>query len=190
MSLPPLGAPSRIGPGSGLVPLLPTPTPARFPFPPYAAASTAPSLAVAQGHFATATRPPSFPPIHQAALLPSTNPQQPYGYANDPGLPITQYSNPLFPRRPVPSQTPYGSQPGNYGPNPFQLPPILPAPPGTNMDPAIAQQQRYSQPPTMPYSQYPPSRPVTTQPEGRRESGERESKRPKMDIQGILGPPK
>lgn len=190
MSLPPLGVSSgRLGPGSGLVPLLPTPTSSRLPFPAYAAPSIASSHAIAHGHFAT--RPPSFPPIHQPALqLPSTGPSLSYGYATDQGLPSSQYSNPLFPRRPVPSPIPYNAQQGNYGPNPFQLPPILPAPPGTTVDPAIAQQQRYSQPPSLLYSQYPPSRPATTQPEARRESGERESKRPKMDIQGILGPPK
>lgn len=191
MSLPPLGASSgRTGPGPSLVPLLPTPTSARLPFPPYAAPSIAPSHAVAQGHFAT--RPPVFPPIQQStAQLPSTGPMQHYGYSADQGLPSAQYSNPLFPRRPIPSQMPFGPQHGNYGGNPFQLPPILPAPPGTTIDPAIAQQQRHTQPPGMLYSQFPPPpRPATTQAEGRSESGEREAKRPKMDIQGILGPPK
>lgn len=190
LSLPPLGASSgRLAPGSGLVPLLPTPTSSRLPFPPYAAPSIAPSHAIAHGHFAT--RPPVFPPIHQPALqLPSTGPPPSYGYASDQGLPSSQYSNPLFPRRSVPSQVPYATQQGNYGGNPFQLPPILPAPPGTTVDPAIAQQQRYSHPPNMLYSHFPPPRPAATQPEGRRESGEREAKRPKMDIKGILGPPK
>lgn len=190
ISLPPLGVSSgRLGPGSGLVPLLPTPTNSRLPFPPYAAPSIAPSHAIAHGHFAT--RPPVFPSIHQSAMqLPSTGPPQSYGYAIDQGLPSSQYPNPLFPRRSVPSQMPYGVQQGNYGGNPFQLPPILPAPPGTTMDPAIAQQQRYFQPSSMLHSQFPLSQPATTQAEGSRESGERESKRPRMDIKGILGPPK
>lgn len=199
ISLPPLGASSgRTGPASGLVPLLPTPTPpARLPFPTYAAPSIAPSHAIAQGHFAT--RPPAFPHTQQTAgqLLSGasmgTIPQYGYpihGLASDAGMPASQYSNPLFPRRPMASQSSANPQQINYGGAPFQLPPILPAPAGTTMVPAIAQQQRHSQPLGGLYGQTPSSRPVTAQSDGRSESGEREPKRPRMDIRGILGPPK
>ena len=195
MSLPPLGAPAgRLGPGPNLPPLLPQPTTARMPYPPpYAQPSIAHSTATAQGRFSSSHRPPSFPStvlqphmIHQAPP-----PQGPaYGYAptghQGPVYSSSEYPNPLFPRRPLTSQ-PYTNPPqGTYGSAPYQLPPILPAPPGTNIDPAIAQQQRhFPMQPEQPSQQFLP-RPSALQPGDGTE--DRDPKRPKMDIKGILGP--
>lgn len=98
-----------------------------------------------------------------------------------------EYPTPLFPRRGMPSQT--AAEPmGYYGPPPVQLPPILPAPATTNMDPAMAQQQqRQYQSLEMPYGQQQLGpRYATTQPTD--SSDERDPKRPKMDMRNILGP--
>ncbi|KAK5955792.1 hypothetical protein OHC33_003433 [Knufia fluminis] len=199
MSLPPLGSSSgRHGPGPSLPPLLPTPTPGRMLYPsPYGQPSIAQSTATARGQFSSSQRPLSFPSTsstnqqaHMApqAVAPAQGPM--YGYANtgQPGMPYpsSDYPNPLFPRRPVAPHSYSHPAAGHYGMPQLQLPPILPAPPGINVDPAIAQQQRHFQPQHVPYGQPASSRPAASQPG--RGSEERDPKRPKMDIQGILGP--
>lgn len=192
--------------GSGLVPLLPTPTPVRSIYPtPYAPPSIAPSSATAHGQF---TRPMSFPPNrpHVPNLHHGGPPAQPqYGYmpSSRPNPMETQhphYPNPLFPRQPVMQQLPPDPNPGSYGltpgpttgpysPNFLQLPPIRPAAPSTTTDPTMAQQQQprhpqqqrtlYGQPA---YSMNPMSQSSHSQTE------ERDPKRPRMDIERVLGP--
>lgn len=198
ISLPPLTSPSgRIGTASGYVPLLPTPTGQRAPYgPSYAASTVAQSSAMASGQFAGSQRPVSFPPSfsHMGHIPPGTShAQTPYSFAGQAPPPAeytsTEYPNPLFPRRPALPPQPSHQSHGPYGGPPLQLPPILPAPPRMNMDPAIAQQQQqhYFQPQYPPYEQVVQSGPTqTTQP--RRSTEERDPKRPRMDIQGILGP--
>lgn len=196
MSLPPLGASSgRHGTGPSLPPLLPQPAPARMPYPsPYARPSIAQSTATAQGQFSSSHRPLSFPPTaQQAPMIPQCGPQEPgpmYGFAtarhHGIAYPSSDYPNPLFPRRPVASQQYPNPTAGDYGAPPLQLPPIRPAPPGTNIDPAVAQQQRHFQPHLEQYGQPASSRVPASHSGG--DSEERNLKRPKMDIRGILGP--
>ena len=119
--------------------------------------------------------PRSIPPY--VGGFPYPSPQQPvapqrqhgYAYAGFP-RPSVQMGPPLEP----PSRS-YGPQ---AGPSDLQLPPILPAPPGTPLDPAIAQQQRQIQ-------HHPRE---GQQPSGTGTTRQPDSKRPKMDIKGILGP--
>ena len=59
----------------------------------------------------------------------------------------------------------------------LQLPPIRPAPAGTVTEPALAQQRRISAHPTQGSPQPPATNSMT---------GQRDAKRPRMDIQGIL----
>jgi hypothetical protein len=123
-------------------------------------------------------------------LLPGPLPMQ-YGMQPDIGRygPYTNYfnpamqgpppqhqelRNPIFPREPA--RLPSQMAPSMQSPSTVQLPPILPAP----IDPRIAQQSQLRMPPT---SQITQARRVE-------ESEERQAKRPKMDIQGILGPPR
>lgn len=196
MSLPPLGASSgRHGTGPSLPPLLPQPAPTRMLYPsPYAKPSIAQSTATAQGQFSSSYRPLSLPPtVHQAPIIPQCGPQAPgpmYSYANTGHSRVayssSDYPNPLLPRRPVGSQQYSNPTGGNYEAPPFQLPPIRPAPLGTNIDPAIAQHQRHFQPQLEQYGQSASSRVPASQSGG--DSDERSLKRPKMDIRGILGP--
>ena len=118
------------------------------------------------------------------------------------------YSTPIFPR-PVRSPRQSDALASFQGPSGLQLPPIRPAPPGGPVDPAIAQRQRQhgqqqqqqqqQQPPQQPQqsqqsqqSQQPQQQPQQqareNQGSGNDGSREPEPKRPKMDIQGILGP--
>ncbi|KIX04403.1 uncharacterized protein Z518_05271 [Rhinocladiella mackenziei CBS 650.93] len=87
------------------------------------------------------------------------------------------YSNPIFPRRPTPSSLPTESLPPLQSPSALQLPPIRRSPPGP-IDPAIAQQ-----PPQ--HTQESPRTDQESRDDGTKEP---DPKRPKMDIQGILGP--
>lgn len=77
---------------------------------------------------------------------------------------------------PIPEEGPVGL----YGSSSLRLPPIRPAPQGQIVEPAMAQQQRQSQPQGQYY-----------QAQQRSEQGRSEqpdSKRPRMDIRGILDP--
>lgn len=94
--------------------------------------------------------------------------QQEMGYP-----PSQQYANPIFPRSQLPPPQPEVTM-GMAGPSSLQLPPIRPAPERTSIDPALAQQH-----------------PSGTSPQAARTIGstrQPDPKRPKMDIQGILGP--
>lgn len=196
MSLPPLSSSSgRHGPGPNLPPLLPQPTPARMPYPPpYAQPSIAQSTATAQGQFSSSQRPLSFPPTNQQAPMipqcgpPSSGPM--YGYSPVEHARATysspDYPNPLFPRRTLASQQYTIPAAGNYGAPALQLPPILPAPPRTTIAPAIAQQQRSFQPQLEQHGR--PGFPRAPASQFGDDSDERDPKRPKMDIRGILGP--
>lgn len=195
VTLPPLGGSNRTGSGSGLVPLLPTPTPSRVPYAPsYAPPSIAQSSATAHGSFSSSHRPLSFPhaqpQITQTSQIGPSMSAPSYGYTAAPQpmqtYPTSDYPTPLFPRRIDPSQ-PFANPPTpGYGIAPLQLPPILPAPPGTNIDPAMAQQNRYSLLQGMQHAQSAPPRAPLTQTTS--ESEERDAKRPKMDMRNILGP--
>lgn len=177
------------------MPLLPTPTPSRIPYAPsYAPPSIAQSSATAQGQFSSLQRPLSFPPARQQIQqTPQGGPSMPtsaYGY--NPSMQSMQtyqapdYSTSLFPRRLGASQPLMNPVSTSYGPPPLQLPPILPAPPNTNIDPAMAQQHRYSIPQGSQQDQLSSARLPTAQ--SSMESNERDSKRPKMDMRNILGP--
>lgn len=195
-SLPSLTASSsRLGLGPSLPPLLPQPAPGRMPYPPhYAPPSIARSTATAQGQFSSSHRPPSFPStVQQPPIIPHCGPQASgtmYGYApsGHPGVPYpsSDYPNPMFPRRYVASQQYTNQTAGHYGAPPLQLPPMRPTPPGTNIDPATAQRQHHFQPQLEHYGQPASSRVPVSQPV--EDSDERNSKRPRMDIRGILGP--
>ena len=195
-SLPPLSASSgRHGHGPSLPPLLPQPAPGHIPYPPqYAPPSVSRSTATAQGQFSSSHRPLSFPPTtQQPPIIPQCGPQASgsmYGYApsGHPGVayPGSDYPNPMFPRRPVASQQYTNPQAGNYGAPAFQLPPMRPAPPGTSIDPTVAQRQHHFQPQIEQYGQLASSRVPASQPGG--DSDERNPKRPRMDIRGILDP--
>lgn len=197
INLPPLGSSSgRAVPSSGLVPILPTPTPSRMPYgaTPYGRPSVGPSLATAQGQFSASQRPFSFPSGQpQPRMIASA--QQPnlssYGYGSNPQLsssyPPAEYPTPLFPRRDAPPQTAAESM-SYYGPPTYQLPPILPAPPSTNLDPAMAQhRQRQYQSQDINYAQQPFATGYAPS-QSSRASDERDPKRPKMDMRNILGP--
>ena len=158
----------------------------------YAAPSIGPSPATAIGQFIPSSRgygqgspmPPQPPSPYMPAAGPSPRPLAPYppsyGYSpQESGRPpITQgYSAPIFPRNqlPPPQSEPAASM---GGPSSLQLPPILPALQRSSIDPAL------TQPEGPQYSQAPPQHlrgtsETTRQPD---------PKRPKMDIQGILGP--
>ena len=103
-----------------------------------------------------------------------------YGYMHQEQMrapPSQQYSNPIFPRsqyRAPESETGMGMAGGSG----VQLPPIRPAPERSLIDPALAQQQRAQTQEQTSQGQS-SSSDTTRQPD---------PKRPKMDIQGILGP--
>ena len=138
-------------------------------YPVYAQPSVSPSQTTAMGSFVHPSRPFMGPSMQMAQPQSSygsygyMSPQQQMGMQQQP------YSNPIFPREPLPS--PQGTAMG-YGSS-LQLPPIRPAPERSPIDPALAQQQQM-------------------QPQGQLGSGgttrQPDPKRPKMDIQGILGP--
>lgn len=194
--MPSLGSSSgRAGQNPSLVPILPTPTPSRMHYAPtYAAPSVAQSSIQAQAQFDGSQRPASFPQARQAVpnitQISAGHQGAPYAYLNQAhastGYPAQDYTTPLWPRRHVPSQTTTNPTASNYGAPPFQLPPIRPAPPGTNMDPALAQQQRHLQPQGIMFGQPTFSNTSITQPPATSE--ERSAKRPKMDMRNILSP--
>lgn len=126
--------------------------------------------------------PPYSPPQSESALrsIASSysgmyNYPPPQGQMGPP--PQMTYSNPIFPRPSGPASLPGETLPPLGGPSSLQLPPIRPAPTGP-IDPAITQQGQQH---TDPGSQ---------QSHGSSNDGTQEpdAKRPKMDIQGILGP--
>ncbi len=138
-------------------------------YPMYAQPSISPSQATAMGSFIP-------PRSYMGPSMPVAQPLSPYtggyGYISPQeqmGMPQQAYSNPIFPREPLPP--PQGSSMG-YGSS-LQLPPIRPAPERSPIDPALGQQQQM-----LPQDQSGSSG-TTRQPD---------PKRPKMDIQGILGP--
>lgn len=112
--------------------------------------------------------------MHHAASYPTAGysfyqPSQP-----DMGYGASQhYANPIFPRSQLPHPQPEVTM-GMAGPSSLQLPPIRPAAERTSIDPALAQQH-----PSGASPQDPRMLGSTRQPD---------PKRPKMDIQGILGP--
>lgn len=157
----------------------------------YAAPSIGPSSAIATGHFIPARsygQGHQLPPQPPSPYAPNTGPPsrpiapypQAYGYPSvDPMRPPTTqiYSTPLFPRSqlPPPHTDLTSSAVGNSG---LQLPPIRPAVQRSSIDPILTQQEpRYSQQASS-----------QDQREGSGTTRQPDPKRPKMDIQGILGP--
>ena len=176
----PTADPSGFGASAGYVrqpfrPLQPTFEPNRpqwrpgQPYQPYGAPTISPSAATAMGTFAPSSR--AYPGQMGASQAPYM--QQPYApsYGYYPGQEIgyaePQYANPIFPRTQLPHPQAEASM-GMPVSSSLQLPPIRPAPERSPIDPALAQQR-------------PPS---TTSEDMRRP----DPKRPRMDIQGILGP--
>ena len=140
-------------------------------YPMYAQPSVSPSQATAMGSFVPSRS-------YMGSAMPMAHPQSPYaggyGYMSpheQMGMPQQPYSNPIFPREPLPP--PQGSGMGMPGSS-LQLPPIRPAPERSFIDPSLAQQHQQMQP---------QSRPGSTG-----DTRQPDPKRPKMDIQGILGP--
>lgn len=157
----------------------------------YAAPSIGPSSAIATGQFIPPRNygqgqqlPPQPPsPYTQTAAGPARPiapyPQS-YGYPTaDPMRPPTTqiYSTPLFPRNQLPPPHPDPASSAAGAPS-LQLPPIRPAAQRSSIDPMLTQ-------PEPRYAQQPSSH---DQREGSGATRQPDSKRPKMDIQGILGP--
>lgn len=151
----------------------------------YASPSIGPSTATATGQFyppsSYAQNQPPYPPGSSARPLAPYPPPAPanYGYSNEPmrSQPQTGYSTALFPRTQYPP--PAHAMPGPGGPSQsLQLPPIRPTSERTSIDPSLASaaDTRTQQPPPQPARG---GTGTTRQPD---------PKRPKMDIQGILGP--
>jgi hypothetical protein len=162
-------------------------------YPMYAPPTVQPSPTTAMGSFVPSSRqylsgqpmmdtqPPSpylmGPPDASRSIGPY---QGGYAYSSPQeqmGMPSTQlYSNPIFPRGQLPmSHAELGS--GMMGPSSLQLPPIRPAAERSPIDPALVQSGPSSQE-ASPQDQRPATG-TTRQPD---------PKRPRMDIQGILGP--
>ncbi|KAI1610774.1 hypothetical protein EDD36DRAFT_303409 [Exophiala viscosa] len=160
----------------------------------YAQPSISSSPATAQGTFTSSRQYPTPGPTPIPGQAPSYGPPQSesalrsiassysgmYNYPPPQGPmrppPQMSYSNPIFPRPPGPPPMQSETLPPLGGPSSLQLPPIRPAATGP-IDPAITQQPQQIE-------------------QGRHRSQgssndgtqEPDSKRPKMDIQGILGP--
>jgi hypothetical protein len=115
------------------------------------------------------------PPQSQPRSYPGYIPQQQYGQPAPTNYTYSSYQRPT-PVPPVPEEGPVGL----YGTSSLQLPPILPAPQGQTVKPAMAQQQRQPQP----QLQYYPSE----QPSEQGSSERPDAKRPRMDIGRILDP--
>ena len=175
----PTADPSGFGPGFGYVrppfrPLQPTYDsrpqwrPGQ-PYQPYSAPTISPSAATAMGTFAPASR--AYP--GQMAISQAPYMQPPYGSSygyfpgQEVGYPESQYANPIFPRSQLPHPQAEAAM-GMQVSSSLQLPPIRPAPERSPIDPALAQQRPSSS--------------------GSRDMRRPDSKRPRMDIQGILGP--
>lgn len=99
------------------------------------------------------------------------SPQEQMGMA-----PSQLYSNPIFPRSQLPAQQ-YDPGVGMLGHPSLQLPPIRPAPERNPIDPALVQSGLGSQ------EQSPQEHSS-----GAGTTRQSDQKRPRMDIQGILGP--
>lgn len=157
----------------------------------YAAPSIGPSAATATGQFVSARAyghgsqmPPQPPSPYGLTGGPPSRPIAPYpqsyGYPPIDAMrpPTTQvYSTPLFPRNHLPPPTDPTSS--VTGPASLQLPPIRPTAQRSSIDPALTQQQEH---------RYAPVAPARDEREGSGTTRQPEPKRPKMDIQGILGP--
>ena len=154
--------------------------------PMYAPPSISPSPAMAIGTFVPSTRPYPAGPMSISGQLSSYSPSYSSGHnyqlsqgSMGPPSQFT-YSNPIFPRPPASSPLPPETLPPMQDPSNLQLPPIRPAPfsPGL-IDPSISQQPARSQ-----------SRQSGRSEQDSRDDGtqERDSKRPKMDIQSIIKP--
>jgi hypothetical protein len=150
----------------------------------YAQPSISPSPATAAGTFVPSlqyqggqTQSSYSPPQSESAYRSIAPYSGGYNYPPPPGSmgPPAQmpYSNPIFPR----SSPRSGERlPPMQDPSSLQLPPIRPAPPGP-IDPAITQPSPQQPQPAQ-----------TAAPEKDDGTQEPDPKRPKMDIQGILGP--
>jgi hypothetical protein len=154
----------------------------------YAAPSVGPSTATAMGQFVQSR---SYPPSSYAPAPPpyagpgpSTRAIAPYppnyGYSNEPlrAAPPTGYPGALFPRTQYPPPPPHGPLASGGGSPSLQLPPIRPTSDRPSVDPSLTGAADVRT------QQYPPESSrggvgTTRQPD---------PKRPKMDIQGILGP--
>ncbi|KAK5210926.1 hypothetical protein LTR99_004554 [Exophiala xenobiotica] len=162
------------------------------PMPMYAPASISPSPATAAGTFTSPTRqypplgmsipgqaPPSYSPRHSDPPMRGVGGYvYPYPHQGQMGPPPQMtYSNPIFPRPTGMGSYSNETLPPFGGQASLQLPPIRPAPTGP-IDPAITQQ-------TQQQMQQTPQQAEDSRDDG---TQERDPKRPKMDIQGILGP--
>lgn len=198
ITLPALGSgAARTGiPGStAYPPLLPQPTPPRFSYPSaYAPPSIGHSPALALGQMASARDLPRIPQNHSTSESPYTMPagaSPQYGYYQPQGMASQPYPGAIFPRSSTSQQIPTDAPSGYYGTSSLQLPPILPAPAGSSMRPALAQQHQYPQTMGQSHQQSSPHEQhygQGAQQQSRASEQERDFKRPKMDIQGILGP--
>ncbi|ETN42012.1 uncharacterized protein HMPREF1541_03951 [Cyphellophora europaea CBS 101466] len=158
----------------------------------YAAPSVGPSSATAMGQFVPSRgygQGPHMPPQPPSPYVQPSGPSRPiapypqtqaYGYGPPDSMrpPTTQiYSAPLFPRNqlPPPHNDPV---PSGAGPSSLQLPPIRPIEQRSSIDPALTQQGHA----------YPQHNAPRDPREGTGTTRQPDSKRPKMDIQGILGP--
>lgn len=153
------------------------------PYQMYAPPSIQPSQATAMGSFMPSARQYGQQPQSPYMMSSSDAPRGPYqgGYSypspqEQMGMaPPQLYSNPIFPRSQMPQQFDPGM--GMMGHPSLQLPPIRPAPKRSPIDPALVQGGTASQ------EQSPQD-----QDSGAGMGRQPDPKRPRMDIQGILGP--
>lgn len=114
-------------------------------------------------------------PQSQPRSYPGYMPQQQYSQPAPTSYTYTSYQRPA-PAPRIPEEGPVGL----YGTSSLQLPPILPAPQGQTVEPAMAQQQRQAQPQLQYY---------TSEQSSQQGSSERpDAKRPRMDLGRILDP--
>lgn len=176
---------------------LQTPYPRGPPFPAmYAPPSVSPSHATAAGTFVPSSQPygggsasiSAQPPTPysnsppETSLRPMTTYSSSYNFPPYQGQmgPPTSYSNPIFPRTLTSPSITGESLPPIEGSVGLQLPPIRTSPPGVGpIDPAI------SEPQYRPGVQRSPREEPANRDDGTQEP---DPKRPRMDIQGILGP--
>ena len=114
-------------------------------------------------------------PQAQARSYTGYMPQQQYAQPAPATYSYPSYQRPA-PVAPIPEEGPVGL----YGTSSLQLPPILPAPQGQAVEPAMAQHQRQPQPQLQYYS--------TEHSSGQGSSERPDAKRPRMDIGRILDP--
>ena len=175
---------------------LQTPYARGAPFPPmYATPSVSPSHATAVGTFVPSPQPypmgpgsiPSQSPTSYGHSPPDSSLRPISSYSNPYNFPPLQgpmgpppYSNPIFPRTTTSSSMSSEPLPSLEGSASLQLPPIRTSPSNISpIDPAI------SEPQYRPAVHQSPRREQPNRDDGTQEP---EPKRPKMDIQGILGP--